>query len=105
MPHYLVPVGCQKISLRRTALVVRAPLCNIQWGNAGTDAKIDETSITSDGIASDFFLWLSIHKYLQENRSVGSSDHFADLNPVFGKKLPIQTFFLQRLSYPTRHDP
>ncbi len=28
MPHYLVPVGCQKISLRRTALVVRAPLDN-----------------------------------------------------------------------------
>ncbi len=47
----------------------------------------------------DFFLWLSIHKYLQENRSVGSWDQNADVGPFFSKKLPIQTFFLQRLSY------
>ena len=43
----------------------------------------------------DFFLWLSIHKYLQENRSVGSWDQNAVVAIDFAKKVPIQTFFKQ----------
>jgi hypothetical protein len=78
------------------------PLCNLQWRNADRDSKIDETPTKIDRFTPDFFLWLSIHKYLQENRSVGSWDQNAVLAPIFSKKVPIQTFFLQRLSYPPR---